>query len=104
MMQPVATLPEAAALADADRAAILRYATWLLPVRDRADPEVVTRAAAPLLRWAQDAVSKDDLRARMAAMSREHDNSSPVVTEPVDPEGFLTRARVYYEFITGVTR
>jgi hypothetical protein len=90
-----------AVLSSADRSAILNYASWLLPIRDRTDPEVVTRAAGPLLRWAQEAGGQDDLRARMAAMSREHDNASPVVTEPLAPDGFLARARVYYDFILG---
>jgi hypothetical protein len=90
-----------AALSNADRSAILGYATWLLPLRDRADPEVVTRTAGPLLRWAQEAAGHDDLRARMAAMAREHGNASPKVTEPLDPDGFLARARIYYDFILG---
>src|SRR5580704_17708512 len=90
-----------AVLSNADRSAILSYASWLLPFRDRTDAEVVIRTAGPLLRWAEEAASKDDLRARMAAMSREHDNASPKVTEPVDPDGFLARARIYYGFILG---
>jgi hypothetical protein len=90
-----------AALSNADRSAILNYASWLLPHRDRSDPEVVICTAGPLLRWAREAVGKDDLRARMAAMAREHDNSPPRVTEPRDPEAFLARARIYYDFILG---
>jgi hypothetical protein len=90
-----------AALSNADRSAILNYASWLMPLRDRTDPEVVTRAARPLLRWAREAASKDDLRARMAAMSREHYNAYRKVTEPLDPDGFLARACVYYGFILG---
>ena len=90
-----------AALSNADRSAILNYASWLLPLCDRTDPGVVTRTADPLLRWAEEAGSRDDLHARMAAMAREHNNSSPKVTQPRDPEGFLARARIYYGFILG---
>jgi hypothetical protein len=96
-------LPEEFALSNQDRAEILQFASWLLPNRDRADADAVTRLAGPLLTWADEATSKDDQRARMAAMRLQHHNTSALVREPVGPEKFLERAGVHYRFITGQT-
>jgi hypothetical protein len=64
----------------------------------------VTGLAAPLLRWEQEADSKDDQLARMAAMRRQYGNDPALPKQPRDPEGFLAQARAHYEFIRGGAR
>jgi len=96
-----ATETRPAVLRPQDRAEILNFASWLLPVRDRASAETVTSWAAPLLQFAEQAADEADLRARMAAMHRQHQNETGIPKEPRDPEKFLTQARVHYEFIRG---
>jgi hypothetical protein len=90
-----------AALRPQDRAEILHFASWLLPVLERASAAMVTSFAEPLLRWAQQAADEDDQRARMAAMRRQNQNETGLVKEPRAPEEFLAQARVHYEFIRG---
>jgi hypothetical protein len=82
------------------RAEILGFASGLLTSSSRQHPGAVLIAALPLLVWAEKAAGPDDLRARMAAMRRQHRNAlEPKVN--VDPEQFLDQARVYYQFIRG---
>lgn len=90
-----------AALAPQDRAEILNFASWLLPAAQRERAETVVSWAGPLLEWAQQATSRDDKRARMAAMRRQHQNETGNPKEPRDPEEFLAQVRVHYEFIRG---
>jgi len=96
-----ATETPPAVLRPQDRAEILKYASWLLPLRVRASAETVTSWAAPLLRFAEQAADEADQKARMAAMNRQHQNETAIPKEPRDPEEFLTQARVHYEFIRG---
>lgn len=90
-----------AVISPQDRTEILQFATYLLPVRARGDAETVVRLAGPLLEWAQQADGKDDQRARMAAMRRQHNNEPAAPKLLVPPEEFLARARIHYAFITG---
>jgi hypothetical protein len=84
----------------AHRAAVLRYASALLPPSGRRDPAAVTAQAAPLLDWAQQASGRLDLEVRMEALSRAYCNASPGAS-PLAADGLLAAAREYYRFITG---
>lgn len=85
-----------AVITPAHRDSILGYASDLLPLRGR-PPEAVLTAAAPLLEWAAQAVTKDDLNVRMAALSRAHQNSH---FQHPEPQEFLAAADQYLAFIT----
>jgi hypothetical protein len=82
------------------RADILRFASWLLTHADRADTRQVLDSSAPLLEWASSAADSTDLRCRMAAMQRAHDNTA-ARPGTLSPAQFLVRADGYYRFITG---
>jgi hypothetical protein len=80
-----------------DRASILRYASWLLDAAGRESPVRVAATAVPLLEWAEQAADEDDLRSRMRAMSRQHDNNNP--SRPVGPARFVDDACTLYAFL-----
>lgn len=91
------TVSEAPAVITAShRNSILAWASAMLPLRARS-PEAVLAAAAPLLEWAAQAVTKNDLQNRMAAMS--HVGRNRAFQHPA-PQEFLNEARAYYGFIT----
>lgn len=79
------------------RAAVLRYASALLPEEDRANPVRVGQAALPLLEWAEKAPDRRDLSARMRAMSLQHFNRR----RPAEggPAAFVEAAKAYYDFL-----
>jgi hypothetical protein len=85
-----------AVITTSHRNSILAWASAMLPLRARS-PEAVLAAAAPLLEWAAQAVTKNDLQNRMAAMSRVDGNRA--FQHPA-PQEFLAEARAYYGFIT----
>lgn len=76
------------------RAELLRFASRI-PF-DRSDAVAVAAAAVPLLEWAEQADSRSDLKARMAALERQWLNQ---FGRPAgDAAAFLDRARVIYAF------
>jgi hypothetical protein len=79
-----------------DRAEILGYASWLLPRSDRGRADLATSWAEPLLEWAAQAASKDDLTARMTAMSQQYQNTRMA---SLNPDEFLAETRTRYAFI-----
>lgn len=85
-----------AVISASHRAHILIYASYLLPL-DARTADAVLMMAAPLLEWAGQATGKDDLRARMDAMSQAHRDGHPLRTRT--PQEFLSDARAYHGFI-----
>ena len=82
------------------RADILSFASRLCGHVERRDALAVSSAAAPLLEWAEEAASKADLRLRMEAMWRQHQNSAFLGPRPA-PAEFVAQAQVHYDFLTG---
>lgn len=71
------TITRRITMGDDDRADILTFAARLVPETERRHADLVTAAAAPLLEWAAQATSKDDLRARMRALRKQHYSTGP---------------------------
>lgn len=82
-----------------DRDVIVRYASFLLTPDDRQDPVKVAATALPLLEWAEQSSDKDDLRARMRAMSRQHSNTVHASDEGRNPGRFVDEAGTLYAFL-----
>jgi hypothetical protein len=81
-----------------DRVSILGYASQLLSREDRRDPVKVAAAALPLLEYAEAAIGRSDLRARMRAMSRQHCNTMSLDGQP-SPAQFVDQSDILRAFI-----
>lgn len=81
------------------RESILRYASALLPYEDRPDSALVTRAAQPMIEWAEQAVDSTDLSARMRALSQQHLNTKNC--SGIRPVRFVEQATLHYTILVG---
>jgi hypothetical protein len=90
---------------------ILSFAAHLLPETERHHAALITSTAAPLLEWAAQGDSEDDVRSRMRAMRQQNKNTPPAcLAMPDNPrrwvqvpaltvDQFLAEARELYAFI-----
>lgn len=81
-----------------NRVSILGYASQLVSREDRRDPVKVAAAAIPLLEYAEAATGRNDLHARMRAMSRQHCNTMSAEDQP-SPAQFVDQSDTLRAFI-----
>lgn len=80
---------------------ILGIAVFLVPEDERRNPVLVVQAAVPLLEWAGQAASSEDLRARLRALRLHLQNTGPGRVIPGSLRKFTADAGVYYAVLTG---